>query len=613
MRKGHVVIGLTVLGFLGLAGWATLGTAQPGYNPIPNRPLVPKPIVEAVPPVKEAVPPMKVEDPPVIRLPDSASTPVGKPSPEVAPPAIVDPYEVQSQPMRLNPEAIKVPEAPVKTNESPMKVLEPVTKTDPPLVEVKIEDSAAKPLVIPAENTMRPEGSVSATQPAVSLEWSGPGTVKVGAPNDYVVTVRNTAATPVQKVVVQVRLPANVAIAATEPKAENNDNVLMWDLGNLLAKQERKLLLKLSAPQRGDVSCQAWVTFTGSSVMKVQVREPKLAVKVQAPERVLISDPANIVMTVSNPGDHPADKVKIAALLGEGLESIKGNMLNYEIGTLAAGESRTITVPCVTKSAGAQKCDIFVEAEGGLKAGDTATTNVIQPRLDLVVAGPKLRYLDRKAAYGLKITNPGDAAASNVFITQVVPSGFKFVQADSGGQYDEANRSIKWFIGELAPTQSKEVKCELMAIATGDFTHKVMAHASRGMKSEQEIKTAVEGLSAILMEVIDIEDPIEVGGETAYEIRITNTGSKAEDDVKLICTIPPQMKLKNVSGPVKYEVVGNEVVFQALPQLSPRADAVFKITMTAAAKGDARFKASLTTASLVDPVIKVEPTKVYAE
>ena len=195
----------------------------------------------------------------------------------------------------------------------------------------------------------------------------------------------------------------------------------------------------------------------------------------------------------------------------------------------------------------------------------------------------------------------------------MIPTGFKFVQADNGGQFDDASRSIKWFVGELGPGQVKEVKCELMAITAGEFVHKAMANAARGMKAEQELKTAVEGLSAILMEVVDTEDPVEVGGDTAYEIKITNTGTKAETDVNLVCTIPPQLKLKSIQAPVKYDVVGNDIVFQSLPRLSPRADVVFKINVTAVVKGDARFKASLTTASLVEPVVKVEPTKVYAD
>ena len=85
------------------------------------------------------------------------------------------------------------------------------------------------------------------------------------------------------------------------------------------------------------------------------------------------------------------------------------------------------------------------------------------------MVGPKMRYLDKKAVYTLKVTNPGDAPAANVFLTEVVPPGFKFVHADSGGQHDEATRSVKWFVGELGPGQSKEVKCE----AAGDGAGRV--------------------------------------------------------------------------------------------------------------------------------------------
>ncbi|MCE9530904.1 MAG: DUF11 domain-containing protein [Planctomycetes bacterium] len=454
---------------------------------------------------------------------------------------------------------------------------------------------------------------MSSTQPGVGLEWIGPTSLKVGQPADYTLVVRNTSTIPVQKVIVQVRVPTGVNIVNAEPKAENMDNVLVWELGNLLVKQERRIVMKLASPQRGDLNCQAWVTFTGTSVMRVRVREPKLAVKVTVPEKVLVGDPANVVMTISNPGDHTAEHVKITAMLAEGLESIRGNKLSYDLGTLGAGESRNVVLPCVTKSAGQQKCDVFVEGDGGLKASDTVSLNVIQPRLDLVVNGPKLRYLEKKATYTFKVTNPGDAPATNVFVTETVPTGFKFVQADAGGQHDDATNSVKWFIGELVPGQSKEVKVELLAATQGEFTHKITAHASRGMKVDQELKTAVEGLSAILMELVDVEDPVEVASDTAYEIKVTNTGTKAETDVKLVCTIPAQLKLKNIQSSQKYDVVGNEIIFQPLSRLAPRADVVYKLTLTAVAKGDARFKASLTTSSLVEPVVKIEPTKVYGD
>ena len=67
-------------------------------------------------------------------------------------------------------------------------------------------------------------------------------------------------------------LPAGLNINATEPKANTDNNVLLWELGTLLAKQEKNLQMKLVASAKGDVMPQAWVTFTGSSVMRIHSR-----------------------------------------------------------------------------------------------------------------------------------------------------------------------------------------------------------------------------------------------------------------------------------------------------------------------------------------------------
>ncbi|HJZ91816.1 MAG TPA: hypothetical protein VKE40_13160, partial [Gemmataceae bacterium] len=94
-------------------------------------------------------------------------------------------------------------------------------------------------------------------------------------------------------------------------------------------------------------------------------------------------------------------------------------------------------------------------------------------------------------------------------------------------------------------------------------------------------------------------------------IRISNTGSKDESDVKLVCAIPPQMKFKSATGPGKFDVVSGEVVFETVKKLPARSDVTFKVTVTAALKGDARFKATLTAGGLTEPVMKQESTRVY--
>src|SRR5207249_11463431 len=112
----------------------------------------------------------------------------------------------------------------------------------------------------------------------------------------------------------------------------------------------------------------------------------------------------------------------------------------------------------------------------------------------------------------------------------------------------------------------------------------------------------------------DLGRPAEHTRHTTYEIRITNTGSKTETDVKLVCTIPADKQaFKAATGPSPYHAEGNEIVFDALPKLAPRADAIYRVTVKCTAQGIAHFKARITSAVLTEPVTKEEPTRIYAD
>jgi Domain of unknown function DUF11 len=572
MRPFHYLAGLVVLG-LGLAGWATLGSAQ--TRPADRPTVLPDP----------AMPdrPAKGESRPIKAPRTPTDEPFIEPVPPIRKPAV-------------KPDADGVKRADAKN-----------TSTG----DVKPTVFIPTPAPPPADDVKSTGVLVARQEPAICLEWFGPTALKVGAPAEYTLSATNTSGISLHKVIVQIKVPAGAKVAGTEPQAEANEDVLLWELGTLTSRQDKSVKMKLVPPGKGELLCQAWVTFTGSSAMKVMVREPKLEVSAAVPEKVSLGDPASIVLTVGNPGDHPAEGVKLAIRLGDGLECAGGAKSTVDVGTVPPGQTRQVTLPCVARAAGKQKCDVTAEGDG-LKACSASTILVVQPRLELEMTGPKLRYLDRKAAYSVKVTNPGDATATDVNVTEHVPAGFKFVSAEAGGKYDASTRTVHWMVGELAAGKSSELKWELMATGTGAQTSKVVAGAAGGLKAEKSLSTTVEGLSALAMEVTDTDDPVEVGAETSYEIRIMNTGSKDETDVKLVCTIPPQMKFKIAAGPVKYDVVAGEVVFH-LPKLEAKSDATFKVTVTAMVKGDARFKATLTATGLSEPVVKQESTRLYAD
>jgi uncharacterized repeat protein (TIGR01451 family) len=456
--------------------------------------------------------------------------------------------------------------------------------------------------------------TLKSQEPAVALEWSGPPTVRIGQPAEYGVAVRNTCAIPVQQVLVRVRVPAGMTVAATEPNALTENNVIVWELGTLTPRQENKLQMKLVPQSKGELMPQAWVTFTGSSLMRVQVREPRLQLQAAAPAETLqIGDAGKFVITVSNPGDGPAEQVKVHAVLSAGLQHPSGDHVDFEVGNLAAGESRNVQLICSTRDGGSQKCEAWAEAEGGLKAQAQALVSVSMPRLDLQVAGPGLRYLDRKALYTLKVSNPGDAPANNVVVSDVIPEGFKFVSATDGGRHDPAGRSVSWFLGDLAPGQAREVKLEVLASGPGEQRHHATAQAARGLKADGEVVTHVECVSSMVVEVTPTEDPVAVGEDTTYEIRLTNTGSKTETDVRITCTLPDKMEVKGVQAPVAIHAEGRTLAFEPLPKLTPRADVTYRVQCKALAAGDVRFQVQASSANLTEPLVEVRPTHIYAD
>jgi hypothetical protein len=59
------------------------------------------------------------------------------------------------------------------------------------------------------------------------------------------------------------------------------------------------------------------------------------------------------------------------------------------------------------------------------------------------------------------VTNPGDASATNVMVSDPCP-GFKFVSASDGGRHFSTRNEL--VPGEIGPGLTKEVKLEVVAI-----------------------------------------------------------------------------------------------------------------------------------------------------
>ena len=476
-------------------------------------------------------------------------------------------------------------------------------------------DVSVKDLIVDAAEGQTAGNPTGRQEPGISLEWLHPTSVRLGQPLTCTLIVKSLSMNRLHQVVVRYRVPAGAQVRGTEPKAATIDDFLVWQLGNFDPRQERRIDLHLVPTTKGSLPCHAFVTFTGSSTARLDVREPKLALKAAMPGQVLAGDLATIALTVSNPGDAKVEHVKVRVSLSEGLEYGMSKTTEFNLEGIGANESRTVLVQCMAKSTGPQSCTAVASAEPGLEARGEGTVEVVAPRVDVAVTGPKMRYLDRHALYTLKISNPGTATANHVTVSDIVPAGFKVVGASDGAHHDFAARTVVWFLGDLAPGHAKEVKLDLLAINPGEFKNQVVVTAARGLRTGSEVFTRIEGLPGLQMELVDLEDPVEMGKEMSYEVRLSNTGTKTETNVQLTCTMPQRMELRGAkcSAGVPFRVQGREIVFAVIPRLSPRADVIYRINVRSLVAGDVRFQARVRADSLETPVLREESTRVFGD
>jgi uncharacterized repeat protein (TIGR01451 family) len=252
-------------------------------------------------------------------------------------------------------------------------------------------------------------------------------------------------------------------------------------------------------------------------------------------------------------------------------------------------------------------------ADDGLQASARVELLVTEPALLLRKTGPKQGILHHEMEHRLEVVNPGQAPATSVHVVDTLPEGLDFVSASDGGTYSATSRTIDWQVGTLAPGETRALTLRLLAKTAGDFLNQAVAHADRNLEAKAATPVHVEGVPAMTFEVVDLDDPVELGAETTYEIRVVNQGTMPALNVQIQTVVPDGLTPIGGDGPSAIHLNGQKVSFDPVPKLSARADALYRVRVRAVKKGDWRFKAYLTCDQLQRPVYEEESTLVYED
>lgn len=451
--------------------------------------------------------------------------------------------------------------------------------------------------------------------PQLTIQKVAPKEIQVGKPAAFRVTVRNVGQAPAGNVEIRDQIPKGTRLVSTAPPATRGPHgEIIWAVGTVPPGKEVAVEMQLMPTAEGEIGSVATVHFGAEASARTIATRPQLVVKTEGPKKVLINDQVVLQVTISNPGTGVATGVVLDERIPPGLQHPAGAELEYPVGDLKPGESRKLELPLVAGQAGPVTNVINARAAGDLRAEPSSfDLEVLAPQLNVAVKAPKRSYLERQATYQFSVANPGTASAKQVELVASLPPGLKFVSANNAGYYEEANHTVRWRLEELPANEEGQVKLVTMPVAAGEQAITVSTKADKGLSAVKKQPVLIEGVAAVLFQVTDTADPIEVGGETTYEVRLLNQGSKAAGKVQLTMDLPAEVKPMAADAPTQYRLEGNRVVFDALAQLAPKAEATFRLRAKAVRPGDLRARFLLQTDEMQSPVTKEESTRVYAD
>ena len=312
--------------------------------------------------------------------------------------------------------------------------------------------------------------------------------------------------------------------------------------------------LDINSGKTVELKVNVTVEDYGVLVNRVTVGDKTSSVDIAVPE-IIPDKTANVTdanfgdnvtytVTVTNDGDVDASQVVIVDQLGNGLKYVSssdGGVWDEKTNTvtwivdLAAGKTKTLNVVATVVGYG--------NVTNSLAVGNkTSKINVNVPEItpNKTVDNKNPNFGDN-VTYTIVVSNDGAADAKNVVVKDILAPGFKFIEANYGGVYDELTRTVTWIVDVNAKDHV-------------DLTIKVTVEDYGVLTNNVTVGNKTSSVNITVPEIIpnktaDIENP-NFGDEVTYTVNITNVGKSNAVNVAVRDVLGEGLELISADGGV---------------------------------------------------------------
>jgi uncharacterized repeat protein (TIGR01451 family) len=439
---------------------------------------------------------------------------------------------------------------------------------------------------VPGNNTTT-QGTTMSTSADLSItKTDAPDPATVGQNVTYTLTVSNAGPGTATSVAVTDPLPAGLTFVSASPSqgtCAQAAGTVTCALGDLAPSGTATVTIVVTATAAGTITNTASVQSavndpdptdnSASQPTTVSASADLSITKSSSPDPVTVGQKVTYTLAVANAGPSAATGVQVTDTLPTGLTFVSasstqgtctqsGGVITCDIGGLASGGTATVTLVARATAAGVVTNTARVTAttpdpDPSDNSGSDDVTVVASADLSIAKsASPDPVVAGNELTYSITVSNAGPSDASNVVVTDPLPSGVTFVSADHGGT--ASSGTVTWSLGSLASGSSVTLS---LVVTVDETTEGTLANTATvdsdtadpdpGDDSDS-VDVTVDPpdtpVADLSIEKTADNDKPKVGSTVTYTIALTNKGPADATGVVVADVLPSGLEFGSATA-----------------------------------------------------------------
>ena len=366
------------------------------------------------------------------------------------------------------------------------------------------------------EETIHPLGDIEAPASLQAIKRADKqGVVMVGDELTYTIAIKNIGGTKAKDVVITDAIPAGTEYVSVADGGSYNSsrNRVEWYVGDLAVQEEKEVSFKVKVTgARKNILNQAEFDMdipkselpskdldNSTNIVEHILEEPFVPTPVKGDlvtvyksanpvtgSKVKPGDTITYTLTAKNTGTSTSGKTTIEDELNSHLEFVsaenggtfKDGKVHFTIESIPAGGEKSVSFKVKVKDNVIRAIipnHALYQSDNDKNPGPKPTNEVVHgvgdvelpPVLELRKTADKSGIVatGEDVVYTLRLVNNGGLSKDTV-ITDRIPEGTELVSIANGGKYNATKNRAEWYLGDVRPGESVEVKFTVRVTAT---------------------------------------------------------------------------------------------------------------------------------------------------